>query len=49
MKSLKLVFVAILAFASISQAFARYDYPSDRAADGSRCGSRASSERAGGK
>lgn len=49
MKTLKLALLAAMAFASIGQAFAACDYPSDRAADGSRCGGRASSERPGGK
>jgi hypothetical protein len=49
MKALKLVLCALVVFASIGQVFARCDYPSDRAADGSRCGSRAASERAGGR
>lgn len=49
MKFLKLAFMALLASATIGQAFAACDYPSDRAADGSRCGGRASSERPGGK
>jgi hypothetical protein len=49
MKTLKIVMLALLAFASVSQAFAACDNPGDRAADGSRCGGRASSERPGGK
>jgi hypothetical protein len=49
MKSLKLVLLALMAFASIGQAIAACDYPSDRAADGSRCGGRAASEKPGGK
>lgn len=49
MKSLKLVFLAIIAFASIGQAFASCDVPSDTASDGSRCGGRAASERPGGR
>ena len=49
MNYLKLSLLVLMAFASVGQAFARCDYPSDRAADGSRCGGRASSERPGGK
>ncbi len=49
MKLLKLALVALVASATMCQAFAACDYPSDRAADGSRCGGRASSERSGGK
>jgi hypothetical protein len=49
MKTLKLALLAAMSFACIGQAFAACDYPSDRAADGSRCGGRASSERPGGK
>lgn len=49
MKTLKFLMLSLMAFASIGQAFAACDTPSDRAADGSRCGGRASSERPGGK
>jgi hypothetical protein len=49
MKTLKFILLALITIASTSQAFAACDYPGDRAADGSRCGGRASSERPGGK
>lgn len=49
MKSVKFVLFLMLSFASVGQAFAACDNPGDRAADGSRCGGRASSERPGGK
>jgi hypothetical protein len=49
MKSLKLVLLALMAVASIGQAFAACDNPWDTASDGSRCGRRASSEKPGGK
>ncbi len=44
-----IVLIALcLTFASLSFA-GNCDYPDDRAADGSRCGDRAASERAGGR
>jgi hypothetical protein len=49
MKTVRLTLLAFMAFACIGQAFAACDYPSDRASDGSRCGGRAASEKAGGR
>ena len=49
MKTLRLIALAALAFASVVPAFARCDNPDDRAADGSRCGGRSSTSRPGGR
>lgn len=50
MRLWKKTIAAILAcFALGTSAFASCDYASDRASDGSRCGGRAASERAGGR
>ena len=49
MKTMKLLVLALLAAASVGQAFAACERDSDRASDGSRCGGRSSDSRPGGK
>lgn len=49
MKILKITMLALMALASIGQAFADCTHPDDRAADGSRCGGRSSDSRPGGR
>ena len=49
MKTLRIVLLALLAAASVGQAFAACEHDSDRAKDGSRCGGRSSDSKPGGK
>lgn len=49
MKSILVVAMVLVVTVMSTVAFARCDSPDDRAADGSRCGGRAASERPGGR